>query len=523
MSRSDVAPTPSRAQRLPLGDCVLDLTAGELYGADGQRAPLRKQALRVLLMLGERAGCVVGKDDLMQQIWPQVVVGEGSLTQAVVDIRRALGDHEHRLVRNVARRGYLLAAPAGAEGRAMPPAAVPASMVVLPLAVEGGGAAAQAFAAVLHDELIGELSRLDNLVVIARGTAATYRELDVDPRRVARDLNVRYVVSGSLRHDGDRQRLALRLVDGDSGVQRASESFDVVRGGLIAAVDDSVALLARALAINVFRSEAVRSSALSPSQLSADDLAHRAMGFVFRGLTRDNLREMLALAEQAVDADPTAVRGWGALAIAIVQSLNNGWIEGDDARNAARVRAAQASAALDRLAPDHFNAMQARVIEAYSRRDFTTMLQRSKSWVEVHRHPVAYGGHAVALYHNDQPDDAAAWLERALRVSPLDPFRAEWMYRLAWSHTMSDRFDDALAWSLQALAVNPQLPWPPLHAAAQRRLGRTAEAQASWNAFRQCHPRYEVADVLNRLAGDAPRLAAARGRLVSDLSQLGLR
>ncbi|MBI5720198.1 MAG: winged helix-turn-helix domain-containing protein [Burkholderiales bacterium] len=75
---------------------------------DGQLAGLRRQALDVLLVLGGRAGQVVGKDELMQRVWPDVVVGEGSLTQAIADIRRALGDADHRLVRNVARRGYLL-------------------------------------------------------------------------------------------------------------------------------------------------------------------------------------------------------------------------------------------------------------------------------------------------------------------------------------------------------------------------------------------------------------------------------
>ena len=96
------------ANRLALGGCVLDLAAGELLTNDGQLAGLRRQALDVLLVLGGRVGQVVGKEELMQRVWPDVVVGEGSLTQAIADIRRTLGDADHRLVRNVARRGYLL-------------------------------------------------------------------------------------------------------------------------------------------------------------------------------------------------------------------------------------------------------------------------------------------------------------------------------------------------------------------------------------------------------------------------------
>ena len=66
-------------------------------------------------MFGRRAGQVVSKDELMDLVWPDVVVGEGSLTQAIADVRRALGDTEHRLVRNVARRGYMLVPGGGAD------------------------------------------------------------------------------------------------------------------------------------------------------------------------------------------------------------------------------------------------------------------------------------------------------------------------------------------------------------------------------------------------------------------------
>ncbi|MCW5635320.1 MAG: winged helix-turn-helix domain-containing protein, partial [Rubrivivax sp.] len=108
---------------LALGSgCTLDFARSELVGADGRPVELRAQALRVLLVLGEHAGQVVGKDELMHRVWGDVVVTEDSLVQAVGDIRRALGDHEHRRVRTLPRRGYMLVPEAArggvAEGRA---------------------------------------------------------------------------------------------------------------------------------------------------------------------------------------------------------------------------------------------------------------------------------------------------------------------------------------------------------------------------------------------------------------------
>ena len=87
---------------------MLDLAAGELLTSDHQLAGLRKRALDVLLLLGARAGQVVTKEDLMRSVWHDVVVGDGSLAQAISDIRRVLGDADHHWVRSVARRGYML-------------------------------------------------------------------------------------------------------------------------------------------------------------------------------------------------------------------------------------------------------------------------------------------------------------------------------------------------------------------------------------------------------------------------------
>jgi TolB-like protein/DNA-binding winged helix-turn-helix (wHTH) protein len=562
------APNLSGTQRLPLGRWVLDLAAGELLSANGQPAALRKQALSVLLALGARAGQVVSKDDLARQVWPNVVVGEGSLTQAVVDIRRVLGDHDHRLVRNVARRGYMLVPSPGEEPASPPPApSAPVStagsgpilrrqwmalavaltvvlaaafavwsqrspslarpddlsIVVLPLVAEGGGADIEAFADVLHNDLIAAASRFEGSTVIGRGTAATFRGRAVDPRTVARELNVRHVVSGSLRRDGERMRLTLTLIDGASGAQRWTEVFEVDRPLLGQALADAVAQLARALYIHAMKSAAVRADALSPSQVTADDLATRALGMWFRGLNRDNVMASLALAEQAVAIDPDSMRGWGAIATANVQALGNNWFVDAEARKSARLRADQASAELDRIAPDGFQAMQARVIAAYNRGDFPAMVQRSRLWVERHPHPVAYGALGAALNHTDQPEVAMPWFERALRLSPLDPIRSEWMYRLALSHYIAGNHEQALDWAQKAQATNPLLPWPPVQAAALVQLGRHAEAQASWDDFHRRHPAYDRAAVLRRLGGDFPRFAAARARLIADVGELGMK
>lgn len=109
-----------QSARLTLERFVLDLTRGELLDAHGEPSALRPQALALLCVLGERAGEVVSKDELMRRVWGNVIVTEDSLVQAVGDIRRLFGESGHRVVRTVPRRGYVLQAELAPRSTAVP-------------------------------------------------------------------------------------------------------------------------------------------------------------------------------------------------------------------------------------------------------------------------------------------------------------------------------------------------------------------------------------------------------------------
>ncbi|MBX3634816.1 MAG: winged helix-turn-helix domain-containing protein [Rubrivivax sp.] len=502
--------------RLALGSHTLDLAAGELLDAEGRPAALRRQALELLCVLGRRAGEVVSKDELMDAVWGELVVGETSLAQAVADIRRALGDSGHRLLRNVARRGYRLVPDDEAEAAQEVPAL---SIAVLPLRVDGAGDELAWIADALHGDLVTEVAQLRGALVIARDTVATCGTQPVDPRQVARELRVRHVVRGSLRVDGSSIRLNLALIDGADGMQRWTEAFVVERARLAQGLSALAVQLGRVLHTAVLRSTVAQRAALSPLEVSADDLAMQAVGIWCRGINAGNLRTALPLLERAVALDPDSVRGWGGLTVLTLHAMLNGWLP-DDA--AVHERIAEAFGHLQRLDSESYFTDQARAIHAFMRRDWGGLLRVSSEAVARSPRPVPFATHGYALILNGRADEAVAALEQALRLSPRDPLLADWQYRLAFAHYMAGRLDLADDWSRTAALANPLLSWPPVHAAAMLELRQPDAAREAWQEHAGRHPHFDAAQVERRLPAGDPRLLEARARLVASLRAAGM-
>ncbi|MFM2066059.1 MAG: hypothetical protein RLZZ584_968 [Pseudomonadota bacterium] len=112
---------------------TLDLARHRLTGPTGE-VELRPKSFDVLAHLLANAGRLVGKAELIEAIWPDVVVTDDSLTRCISDVRLALQDSEHRLIRTVARRGYLIELPVAALDDAP---AMPAQAIATPLAASG--------------------------------------------------------------------------------------------------------------------------------------------------------------------------------------------------------------------------------------------------------------------------------------------------------------------------------------------------------------------------------------------------
>ena len=215
--------------RYTFANALFDAADGSLT-VDGRNTSLRPRTAAVLSYLLERAGQVVGKEDLLREVWTDLVVTENSLAQCVKEIRRELGDAQEAILKTVHRRGYLIEVPVTPlRGRGIPASSRARdrnlSLVVLPLANMDGDPGQDYFAEGLTEELTTDLGRLPGAFVIARGTAHVFAGRRLDAQAIGQQLGVRYLVEGTVRR-GDKEIVVnLSLTDTATAHEVWTERF----------------------------------------------------------------------------------------------------------------------------------------------------------------------------------------------------------------------------------------------------------------------------------------------------------
>ena len=292
---------PASAQ-LRIGAWRVDPLAGQISrGAEVVR--LEARTMRLLLCLAERAGAVVSIDELLDQAWTGVIVTPDSVYQGITALRRHLGDDpkEPTYIATVPRLGYRLVAPvapwtdppagtappiaptasattpgpgpkaggsrsryvaaillaiiglciggayvlgsgtASRQAAATPPAIARRSIAVLPFDMTTQEMNEEYFADGMTEELIGDLSKIAGLRVPAPTASFYYKGKQLAVADIARQLGVTYVLDGSVRKSGNVYRVAMRLVQADTGYVVYSESYDRALGDCVTVQKDIAA------------------------------------------------------------------------------------------------------------------------------------------------------------------------------------------------------------------------------------------------------------------------------------------
>ena len=312
-----------------------------------------------------------------------------------------------------------------APGRNQPAARL--SIVVLPFANLSGDVQQDYFVDGITESLITDLSRaLPGSFVVARGTAFTYKGQSIDPRQVGRDLNVRYLLLGSVMTEGDRVRVNAQLIDGKADTELWAERFDNTRKDVLDIQDQIVGRLSRAVGLRLVDIEATRSERERPRNPSAVDLVMRGQSTINRPASRETMIAGRGLFQQALEYDPDNVDALAGVATTYVfEVLNSYYQDGRAARLQEAKGLVQRALAIE---PHHIVALK--VNAALLRADglFEDAIAASKVVIAQNPgEPWAYKEVGLSELYLGRFQEALDWFEKADQIGPRDPSRWIWL------------------------------------------------------------------------------------------------
>jgi TolB-like protein/DNA-binding winged helix-turn-helix (wHTH) protein/Tfp pilus assembly protein PilF len=523
---------------LCFGSFEVDIVSGELR-RQGLKIKLQDQPFRLLVLLLERAGDVVTREDVRQKLWPAdtYVDFDHSLNTAVRKLREALGDSAEapRYVETLARRGYRFIAPVAARRTAqvaqsanadvasvLPyPAARPSTsarrrlipaivvvicaaalvtywvvprrgpttqsgrrltLAVLPFDNLSGDADQEYLSDGLTEEMITQLGRLepDQLRVLARSSTWKYKRADKDIGQLRRELGADYVLEGSLRRAGERVRVTAQLVRLDDQSQVWAETYDRDFRDVLILQSEVAESVARTIALTLTPDAQARLARARPirSEAYQDYLRGR---FFWNRRTEKALKQALGYFQKAIAADPGYAPAYSGLADSYSSLGASSIVGGLPPRQAMPEAKAAALKALQidgTLAEAHTSLATVHLLYDW---DLAASDREFRRALELDpNYTLAHHWYSHCLLPLGRTEESLAESKRALELEPLQLVVG---IHLGWHYLYARRYDLAIEQFRKTLELDPAFPQTQRYAAwAYLQKGMHPEAIAALRA-----------------------------------------
>ena len=363
------------------------------------------------------------------------------------------------------------------------------SIVVLPFANIGGDLSHEHFVDGVTESLTTDLSRLRSAVVIARNTAFTFKGKPLDVKTIGRELNVRYVLEGSVQRGGDRMRVNVQLIDAETGNHLWAERFDKPLADLFDMQDEIVARLAGALNTELIAAEARRAEQ-TPSPDSMD-LIFQGRAWLNKGLSPTNLAQARRFFDRALAADPSNVDAL--IGSAITDVTESGLLLAADPMTALAAAEAKLTEALSSI-PDHARAhLYLGHVHILTRRAAQGIAECGHA-LELDRNLAeAHSFIGVGKLFVGHAEETEAHIAEALRLSPRDTLAYRWMNIAGLAKGLLGNWEQAVGWFRRSIEANRNLPYANFAlGAALAQLGCLDEAYAAAKAGLALDPAFSI-------------------------------
>ncbi len=487
-----------------LGD-VVEESDGDLMG-DGVNIAARLENI-----------CEPGAICLSEQAYWQV---KGRLDLAVHD----LGPTQ---LKNIAEPVRVYSLDVGQPAPAKPaPAPAPEksapqrlSLVVLPFANIGHDPEQDYFVDGVTESLTTDLSRISGAFVIGRSTAFTYKGKAVDLKQIGRELNVRYVLEGSVQRAGNRMRVNVQFIEAETGAHLWAERFDKLVADFFDMQDEIVSRLANRLGHELAVAEARRAERAT----NPDSMDHYFLGqaHLTKGITAEHLHKARSHLDRALDLDPDNVgalvtRAWVDLTVAI-------HLRSEDRTQQFRSAEADLGRAL-RLRPETADAHVALgLLRLHTNRVDQGVAECERGLAIDRNHPHAHALIGVGKNLTGRYEETEAHVLEALRISPHDRRAGMWLMIAASAKLLAGRDEEAVARLSQSIKLDPNEPMRHIYlAAALAHLGRMEEAREAARAGLELNPGFTIAGDRAARPSDHPVFLESRERVHEGMRLAGI-
>lgn len=552
-----------------IGDWLVDPGSGRLRRGDTE-VKLEPKVMEVLVHLAQHPGEVVSRKSLEDRAWAGTVVGYDAISGSIIKLRKALGDdpRKPRYIETISKKGYRVIAPVSAgpgvtkngdSVASSPPKPVPLtanhwkklvataaglvvlisvlgymvsrsddvdvpnavmpdtpSVVVLPFKNLSDDHEQEYFSEGITDDLITDLSKMDSIRVVARQSSDFYKSNPASLQDIARQLNVAYIVEGSVQKSGSRIRINVQLTNTSKAESVWARRFDTDTQNLFKVQDDIVGNVIDAMAVRLKNRDTGRHVAHNTTNFEAYD-AFLVGQQQSRTRTRQGYELAMTAYRRAIEIDPNYARAYGAMAAAIIRGQRYSWhnLSLVEARERA-LELAKKAVALDQSMPPIYWALS---YVHLHRQEYDAAEAAAKQSVGLSSNYA--DGYAMLAYianWRGRPDDAVRYITKAAALNPYHTYEYSSILGLAYYYL--GRFDEAIVTLQKATRQNQSALNPRLYlAAVYAQLGRIEDA--SWE-ISQIHIA-EPDIVLSNLSTLAPfEQKQMLMRLTEDLRKAGL-
>jgi TolB-like protein/DNA-binding winged helix-turn-helix (wHTH) protein/Flp pilus assembly protein TadD len=388
------------------------------------------------------------------------------------------------------------------------------SILVLPFRHIGKQEADDYFIDGMTVDIITELSRLSNLLVMANQTSLNFKGKNITPQEAGHELGVGYILDGSLRRAGDELRVNAQLIDVATGYPLWSERYDRKLDNIFEIQDEITDNIVRELAVRLTTQEQLYLRSTAKVDFKAYDLFLKGQDFSNRRSPED-LAEAIRNFEEAITLDPAFARAYGALAIAIAREFRGGSSKVPaEALNRA-LNLAKQGVEIDDSVPQVYWALG--FVHLY-RAEFPEAISAIEKSLELAPN-YADGYGLLALIYNNKgyPKEAIKNITHGMKLNPYYSF--DYPYNLGRANYLLGKYEQAVEELLKALERNEAALMPRLFlTAAYVKQNRIEDAEWEVEQLKLVRPGISLSEMRYML----PQKAELLQELLGDLKAAGM-